>query len=201
MDEHFEGQVPDAEATQEVAPEQPEAAEAAAPSAQEAEEERFDAAYVRKLRAEAAEYRKRLRELERALKQHEEEKLSETERLRLRLAELEKELGEREVRMREHTLRYETMLRARELGIVDPEAAYRLLDLAEVEYDETGRPTNLERLLRELVRKRPYLVGSTASATNPSRTTVSLEEAVRSGDIDAINRAFEAALRAAQGQR
>lgn len=201
MDERFEGQVPDGEATQEVAPKQPEAAEAAAPYAQEAEEERFDAAYVRKLRAEAAEYRKRLRELERALKAHEEEKLSEQERLRLRLSELERELGEREVRMREHTLRYETMLRARELGIIDPEAAYRLLDLAEVEYDEDGRPVNIDKLLRELVRKRPYLVGSTASATNPSRTTVSLEEAIRSGDIEVINRAFEAALRAAGNQR
>jgi hypothetical protein len=93
------------------------------------------------------------------------------------------------------------MLRARELGIIDPDAAYRLLDLAEVEYDETGRPTNIERLLRDLVRKRPYLVGSSASATNPSRTTISLEDALKSGDLEAVNRAFEAALRATQNTR
>ncbi len=196
-----EGLEPEAEATQEVANEQPLVAEAAAHDAQEADEERFDAAYVRRLRAEAAEYRRKLRELERELKQRDEEKLSETERMRLRLSELEKELTQRELLIREHTLRYETMLRARELGIVDPDAAYRLLDLAEVEYDETGRPTNIERLLRDLVRKRPYLVGNSASATNPSRTTISLEDALKSGDLEAVNRAFEAALRAAQQTR
>jgi len=193
-----EGLVPEAEATQEVANEQPQAAEAATHDAQEADEERFDAAYVRRLRAEAAEYRRKLRELERELKQRDEEKMTETERMRLRLSELEKELTQRELLIREHTLRYETMLRAREMGIVDPDAAYRLLDLAEVEYDESGRPANIERLLRELVRKRPFLVGNSASATNPSRTTISLEDALKSGDLEAINRAFEAALRAAQ---
>jgi len=196
-----EGLVPEAEATQEVANEQPQAAEAAAHDAQEADDERFDAAYVRRLRAEAAEYRRKLRELERELKQRDEEKMTETERMRLRLSELEKELTQRELLIREHTLRYETMLRARELGIIDPDAAYRLLDLAEVEYDESGRPANIERLLRELVRKRPFLVGNSASATNPSRTTISLEDAVKSGDLEAINRAFEAALRATQQTR
>jgi hypothetical protein len=200
MDER-EGLEPTAEVAPEVTTEQPQAAEAAAPDTQGADEERFDAAYVRRLRAEAAEYRRKLRELERELKQRDEEKLSETERMRLRLSELEKELTQRELLIREHTLRYETMLRARELGIIDPEAAYRLLDLAEVEYDETGRPTNIERLLRDLVRKRPYLVGNSTSATNPSRTTMSLEDALKSGDLEAVNRAFEAALRAAQQTR
>jgi hypothetical protein len=194
----MQGLEPTAEATQVVANEQPDAAEADVPAAPEAEEERFDAAYVRKLRAEAAEYRRKLRELERELRKRDEEKLSEAERMRMRLSELEKELSQRELLLREHTLRYETMLRARELGIIDPDAAYRLLDLSEVEYDESGRPTNIEKLLRELVRRRPYLAGQGASATNPSRTTISLEDALKSGDIQAINRAFEAALRATQ---
>jgi hypothetical protein len=192
------GLEPNAEVTQEVANEQPFAAEADVQPAQEAEEERYDAAYVRKLRAEAAEYRRKLRELERELRKRDEEKLSETERMRTRLSELERELTQRELALREHTLRYETMLRARELGIIDPDAAYRLLDLSEVEYDESGRPTNIEKLLRELVRKRPYLAGQAASVTNPSRTTISLEDALKSGDIRAINQAFEAALRATQ---
>jgi hypothetical protein len=196
--EERQGLEPTAEAAQEVANDQPLAAEADVHPVQEAEEERYDAAYVRKLRAEAAEYRRKLRELERELRRRDEEKLSETERMRMRLSELERELTQRELVLREHTLRYETMLRARELGIIDPDAAYRLLDLSEVEYDESGQPTNIEKLLRELVRKRPYLVGHAASATNPSRTTISLEDALRSGDIHAINRAFEAALRATQ---
>ncbi len=62
-----------------------------AAGAQGQEPERFDAEYVKKLRAEAAEYRKRLRELEQTVKQHEESKLSETEKLQKRLAEMERE--------------------------------------------------------------------------------------------------------------
>lgn len=193
----YEGQEPNAEETQEVS-QQHQAADAATAAAQEAEEQ-YDAAYVRKLRAEAAEYRRKLRELEAALKKREEAELSEVERVRGRLAEVERERIELERKMREHTTRYEVMLRAREMGIVDPDAAWRLIDVAEIEFDEDGRPTNLDRLLQGLVRRRPYLLGSAStSATNPPRSQVSLEEAIRSGDLSAINRAFEALL--AQGQ-
>ena len=45
--------------------------------AQVAEEERFDSEYVRKLRAEAADYRKRLRELEGKVRAEEEAKMTE----------------------------------------------------------------------------------------------------------------------------
>lgn len=194
----LEGQVPTAEETQEVSP-QPSAAEAAAPAAQEAEEERYDAAYVRKLRTEAAEYRRKLRELEAELRRRQEQELSEVERLRIRVEEAERAKLELERRLQEVALRSAVVERASQFGIIDPDAAYRLLDLARVEFDDDGRPTNLDTLLRELVRKRPYLAGQGASgvtATNPSRTTLSLEEALRTGDLEAINRAFEAVLRA-----
>jgi chemotaxis protein histidine kinase CheA len=189
-----------AQAPQESAP-----AGAEAQAGQEPEQERFDAEYVRKLRAEAAEYRKRLRELEQTVKQHEEAKLSETERLQKRLAELEREQAAWQRERQERTLKYETMLAASRLGIVDPEAAYRLLDMSKLEFDEDGNPTNLDKALQELLKAKPYLAGypaaSSGSPTNPSRSAVtpSLEDAIRSGDVAAINAAFEAALKASKG--
>jgi hypothetical protein len=154
-------------ATQAVA-QQPEAQGA------DGEQERFDAEYVRKLRAEAAEYRKRLRELENKVKAEEEAKLSEQERLQKRLAELERKEAEYQMVLQARTLEYEVKLLASRLGVVDPEAAYRLLDLKQVEFDEDGRPANLEKVLKDLVAKKPYLVASgVPSPTNPAQGRIS----------------------------
>lgn len=148
------------------------------PQNQQQTAEQFDAEYVRKLRAEAAEYRKRLRELKQTVKQHEEAKLSESERLQKRLAELEREQAAYQRERQERTLKYETMLAASRLGIVDPDAAYRLLDVASIEFAEDGTPKNLEAALFELVKAKPYLVAqSSGSPTNPARTGAGANDA------------------------
>jgi len=149
--------------------------EVAQSEAQAAEEERFDTEYVRKLRAEAAEYRKRLRELEGKVKAEEEAKMTEQERLQKRLAELERKETEYQQLLQGRTLEYEVKLHAARLGVVDPEAAYRLLDLKQVEFDEDGKPVNLEKVLKDLVAKKSYLVGATsvASPMNPAQGRVS----------------------------
>lgn len=126
---------------------------------------------VRQLRREAAEARKRLREFEERVRQEEEAKMTEAERLRRQLSELERERAIWERERQERTLRYETMLAAGRLGIIDPEAAYRLVDIGEVEFDDDGNPTNIEQVLRALVAKRPYLAGAgSSSPTNPARS-------------------------------
>lgn len=140
------------------------------PLAQQAEE-KVDP-IVSRLKAEAAEYRRKLRELEAKVKADEDAKLSETERLQRRLAELEREQALWQRERQERTLKYETMLAASRLGIVDPEAAYRLLDLSKLEFDEDGQPKNLEQALRDLVKAKPYLAGqqtvTAGSPTNPA---------------------------------
>ena len=167
---------------------QQQTAAAGAQPGQEPAAEQYDtsygAEYVRKLRAEAAEYRKRLRELEQTVKQHEEAKLSESERLQKRLAELEREQAAYQRERQERTLKYETMLAASKLGIVDPEAAYKLLDLTRIEFDEDGTPRNIEAALKELLKAKPYLAAqpTSGSPTNPARTA------------GAANDAFTAAL-------
>jgi len=143
---------------------------------QVSEEERFDAEYVKGLRREAAEYRKRLRELETKVKADEDAKLTEAERLQHRLAELERQQAEYERERQERTLKYEIMLAANKLGIVDADAAYKLVDLAQVEYAEDGTPKNLDKVLANLVKARPYLAGApSVSATNPARTSAQVE--------------------------
>jgi len=140
--------------------------------------EQFGAEYVRKLRAEAADYRKRLRELEQTVKQYEEAKLSESERLQKRLAELEREQANYQRERQERTLKYETMLAASKLGIVDPDAAYRLLDPASIEFAEDGTPKNTEQVLKDLLKARPYLAATATagSPTNPARATTAEDD-------------------------
>lgn len=160
---------------------QQQTAAAGAQPGQEPAAEQFDAEYVRKLRAEAAEYRKRLRELEQKAQEQENAKLSETERLQKRLAELEREQAAYQRERQERTLKYETMLAASRLGIVDPDAAYRLLDVASIEFAEDGTPRNIEAALKELLKAKPYLAAQPAaisgSPTNPARTGAGANDA------------------------
>jgi hypothetical protein len=157
---------------------QQQTAAAGAQPGQEPAAEQFDAEYVRKLRAEAAEYRKRLRELEQKAQEQENAKLSETERLQKRLAELEREQAAYQRERQERTLKYETMLAASRLGIVDPDAAYRLLDPTSIEFAEDGTPKNTEQVLKDLLKARPYLAATATagSPTNPARATTAEDD-------------------------
>ena len=94
---------------------QQQTAAAGAQPGQEPAAEQFDAEYVRKLRAEAAEYRKRLRELEQKAQEQENAKLSETERLQKRLAELERQKREAEldaIRGVQHSVGFGSQIRS-----------------------------------------------------------------------------------------
>lgn len=143
-----------------------------AQTGQEPEAERFDAAYVQKLRAEAAEHRRKLRDFEAAAKAADDAKLSETERTNKRLAELERQHLDWQRERQELTARYAIEREAARLGIVDPDAAYRLLDPANLEFAEDGSPKDVDKALRALLVQRPYLAGTPAAAsgamTNPA---------------------------------
>lgn len=141
--------------------------------------ETFSTGYVEKLRRENAAYRvraeqadrleKRATEAEARLKAAEDEKLSEAERLAKRLAELEQERSRWETERQERTTRYELRLKAAELGFADPADAYALIDLTTVEYGDDGSPTNAERLLKDLLKAKPYLAkqGTEAVPASP----------------------------------
>lgn len=141
-------------------------AENANSDAQAAQTETFSLEDARKLRSENKSLRSRLHEFESKAQADADAKLSEQERLQKRLSELESDRTERETKAQERVLRYEVRIHAKDLGIVDPSDALKLLDLSEVEYDDDGEPKNIDKLLRDLVRKKPYLAGSAVAASN-----------------------------------
>lgn len=61
-------------------------------------------------------------------------------------------------RLRQQGVRSEVAMASAKLGIVDPEAAYRLLDTDDLDFDDKGQPTNVEAALKGLTRERPWLV-------------------------------------------
>ena len=114
--------------------------------------------------AESAGRRKRLEELEAAEQARQLANLSETEKqahaaeaLKQQAADLQKTI---EVMQREHQeerVKYEVMLHASGLGIVSPEAAVKLMDWNEIEYDDSGKPKNVDAALKSLLKSYPFL--------------------------------------------
>jgi hypothetical protein len=123
---------------------------------------RFDevVAERNRLRQEKAdrEQKEREAEEERAKKQGEWEKLATT---RAQESEdLKKQLKERDERERQLIVKYEVMLGAKDAGIVDPEAAYKLMDTSKLEVKD-GKLADSKAFtdaLKELTRERPWLL-------------------------------------------
>lgn len=113
---------------------------------------------ARKLRREAQALRKRLADFEAAEAKKHEAELSEAEKQAKRAAELEAQLAAVQAASQEQTVRYEVTLRAASKNVVDPEAAVRLMDLSSLEFDESGKPTNIDKALDALLKHKPYLV-------------------------------------------
>src|SRR6185437_10386346 len=87
----------------------------------------------------------------RAFKQQQDDaRLSESEKIQKQLATLQEQMAEKERMAQERVLRADIRSAARDLGL-KPELAYRLLDLAAVEYSENGDPTNVAELLAAAV--------------------------------------------------
>lgn len=134
---------------------------------------------LKKTNSEAAAHRHKAKELDDLKAQIEAEKLTETEKLQKQLASLQMEHGERTRIAQERFIQYEVKLQAAALGIIDPDAASKLIALSGLEYDEGGIPTNVDKLLKDLVKDKPYLLGPgqkqnstvpTPGPTNPQRS-------------------------------
>ena len=138
--------------------------------------EKFDAEYVRQLRDEAAKHRTEKALAQAELKKLQDAQLSDAERQSKRLAELEAAAQRFDADKRDLQARLTVEREARKLGVIDEDAAYRLLDSSKLKFDDDGRPTNAGDLLKDLVKERPYLSGQApqanpgTSATNPARS-------------------------------
>ena len=112
-----------------------------------------------------------LKGLVQAKRQAEEAQKSEMQKLQERAAQLEKQLADAAEKQKALMTQNDIAAKAAKLGIIDPDAAYRLLDTSKLEYDEAGQPTNSEALLTGLLKDKPYLAGGASSAMNPAKSS------------------------------
>ena len=151
-------------------------------------EEKLSIEEAKKLRSESHNLRKRLKELDasnnelKAFKEQiEAEKLSAEEKQQLahkkieqQLADIQKEKESALKQVQALRVNNEVFKHGQRLNIVDLDAATKLIDTSQIEYDESGNPSNIEPLLKELVKERSWLVGrqqqTSGGATNPSRS-------------------------------
>lgn len=118
-------------------------------------------------RQESIKHRKALDAHEEAAKQAELQKLGDLERTQKQLADLQSQHATYTRTMQERMVRYEIQIQAAKQGIIDPDAAAKLLDWTEIEYDEDGTPKNTDKLLAKLLKEKPYLASQQQS--NPQQ--------------------------------
>lgn len=133
----------------------------------------FDAEKAKKtidrLRGEerkAKELQKQNDELAAKVKEHDREKLSETERIQAERDDLKKQNEQLQARIEEDYQRNEILRTARTLGFIDEEDAYLLVDKTKLARDDEGRFTNTKKVLDELAKAKPHLVGEQAQGNN-----------------------------------
>lgn len=132
---------------------------------------------ARKLRSEANALRKREKDALAQLKAYQDKEqqaqdaqLPEIERLKKQVADADSV----HTGLVERIVQYEVERAATKLGVIDPDAAARLLDWDALEFDADGMPTNADTLLKDLLKAKPYLAGragaTSGGATNPARS-------------------------------
>lgn len=100
------------------------------------------------------------RKLAAELKAYQDKDKTESERNAERIAELERTNSELVAKRREDALRLAASAEARKLGFRNPDIAHRLV-AGTVEFDDSGTPKNLDRLLADIAKSEPYLVNGT----------------------------------------
>lgn len=90
---------------------------------------------------------------------------SETEQLMQKLADLEAKQGAAEQRARDLTTDQAIAAAARAAGAIDPDAMPRLVDRAELDLDDDGKPSNAAAVIAALKRSKPQWFGEGGSGS------------------------------------
>ena len=119
----------------------------------------------------------------------EQAQLTESERLSQRAIEAEKTASDAHTKMTDALISSEVRVRAVQLGIVDPEVAYVLMDKSNVNYSNDQGVTGIDDALNQLLEEKPYLKGGAVRTPNinpeagqvapVSRLTADQKEAAR----------------------
>ena len=87
----------------------------------------------------------------------EQEKLTDTEKLEARAVEAERKASDAQQQIASAMIASEVKVRASAMGIVDPDAAFILLDRTNVRYDTDGGVSGVDDALTNLIEAKPYL--------------------------------------------
>ncbi len=138
-------------------------------------------------RAKFADYAA-LQERAKVADQLEQASLSEKDKLERRTAEAERRLIDADARIADTAISSEVRVKAVQRGIVDPDAAYALIDRARITHSDDEGVTGVDEALESLLADKPYLKGNpTISPPNLNhsggsevKTPVKLTDAQRS---------------------
>ncbi len=114
---------------------------------------------LKEARAEAAKYRKAQVDAQKAAQAAADAQKPDVERQAAKLAVLESEKASWERERQEHYVEQAVARLSGKHAVVDLDAAVRLMDWSELQFDGDGRPTNAEDVLKALLKERPYLAG------------------------------------------
>src|SRR5258708_11760002 len=96
--------------------------------------------------------------------------LSEIERTKKQHAELQSQYEALVKDLQQERVNRAVEQQAAKLNFKYPEVAVKLLDWAELEYDESGKPKNVDKLLEKIALAMPDLVRTEQAATTPAQT-------------------------------
>lgn len=127
-------------------------------------------------------YEKAEKEAAEAKKAAEEAQLSEIERIKKQHTEAEARIKQ----YQQQLVMAQVKLAAKDKNIVDPDlAALAIQD--KLELDENGLPTNLEKVLDDLVKNKPYLVMKPAEPVTPATTPAQTAPTPNAPALPAMN--------------
>lgn len=139
--------------------------------------EEWRAKYERAV-AESIAERKKRQAAEAKVSEFEKAAMSEAERVKAEADEARRQAEGARQELRTTRVEYAVRAKASEMGVVDPEAAFRLLDLGEFDPDDPAAlAKQVEAALADLVARKPYLKGATnatSPANGPTRTAAGL---------------------------
>jgi len=116
--------------------------------------------------------------------------MSVEERLKAEKGEAETKANEAIVKANQRLVRSEILNKAANLGVIDTDAAYKLLDKDDIDVDDDGNVTGVEEAIKALITAKPYLIKKTSSddtnksgddqqGSNNKKKSVSLNDLIR----------------------
>jgi hypothetical protein len=125
---------------------------------------------AKKLRSEAFNLRKRIKQYEDAEEEKRLATLGEVERSKAEVSKAQQLREEAESRVKQYQQQLATAhvrMAAQSMGIIDPEMAALAIQ-SKLEFGEDGMPTNIDVALKELIKNKPYLAPKPAEPPAPS---------------------------------